>query len=109
MAGRKKSYYRQLFVTLISDEEEFKSIVNKLGNKILLEEKINRTIGNEWFRTKITQDVKDRIGYKDSCYPIAQMLVEKYQNTTKPYWTKEDINNATEKISERIMNFIFEQ
>lgn len=38
----------------IDSEEEFHSIVNKLGNKILLEEKINRTIGNEWFRTKVS-------------------------------------------------------
>ena len=36
----------------IGSEEEFKEAVNKLGNKILLEEKINRAIGNEWFRTK---------------------------------------------------------
>ncbi len=91
----------------ISDGEEFKSMVNKLGNKILLEEKINRTIGNEWFRTKVTTDVKDRIGYKDSCYPIARLLVEQYQNSMKPYWTKEDIIKATEKASERILNFIF--
>lgn len=38
----------------IDSEEEFHSIVNKLGNKILLEEKINRTIGNEWFRIKVS-------------------------------------------------------
>ena len=37
----------------IVDKEEFSSIVNTLGNKILLEEKINKHIGNEWFKTKI--------------------------------------------------------
>ena len=37
----------------INSEEEFYGVVNKLGNKILLEEKINRAIGNEWFRTKV--------------------------------------------------------
>lgn len=91
----------------IVDEEEFYSVVNKLGNKILLEENINRTIGNEWFRTKVTKDIKDKTGYKDSHYPIARLLVEKYENSTKPYWTKEDIYKATEKAGERIMTFIF--
>ena len=91
----------------IVSEEEFMSVVNKLGNKILLEERINRTIGNEWFRTKVTKDVNEKTGYKDSSYPIARMFVKDYQNSNKPYWTKEDINKATEQASERILNFIF--
>ncbi|MCF0118056.1 MAG: DUF262 domain-containing protein, partial [Bacilli bacterium] len=33
----------------ILSQEEFDSIVNKLGNKILLEENINKSIGKEWF------------------------------------------------------------
>ncbi|GAB4344910.1 MAG: DUF262 domain-containing protein [Flammeovirgaceae bacterium] len=32
----------------ITDKEEFMQLVNKLGNKILLEEDINKSIGNEW-------------------------------------------------------------
>ena len=55
----------------IDSEEEFRSIVNKLGNKILLEEKINRAIGNEWFRAKVSTKNENRTGYIDSEYPIA--------------------------------------
>jgi hypothetical protein len=93
----------------IAFEEEFKELVNKLGNKILLEEKINRAIGNEWFRTKISTTLKDKTGYVDSNYPIARKLVENYQNNPNAYWKKEDIENATEKAAERIVKFIFDE
>lgn len=92
----------------IDTEEEFKSIVNKLGNKILLEEKINRSIGNEWFRTKVSTTLKDKTGYVESVFPIASELVKKYKNDIKPYWTKEDIKEATETACNRIINFIFD-
>ena len=91
----------------IESEEEFYSIVNKLGNKILLEQKINRSIGNEWFRTKVSTKLGDKTGYIDSNYPVAKELVEKYKNDSKPYWKKEDIKLATEKVSDRIIKFIF--
>ena len=91
----------------ISDEEEFYNIVNKLGNKILLEEKINRAIGNEWFRTKVSTRLENKTGYIDSEYPIACVLVSSYQNTNKPYWKNEDIISATNKASDRIVRFIF--
>ena len=91
----------------IENEEEFAGIVNKLGNKILLEEKINRAIGNEWFRTKVSTKLENKTGYIDSEYPIARALVAQYQNATKPYWKKDDLASATEKASERILNFIF--
>lgn len=91
----------------IDSEEEFYSIVNKLGNKILLEEKINRAIGNEWFRTKISTKLENKTGYIDSKYPIARALVSKYQNADKPYWKKEDIISAADKASDRIVGFIF--
>ena len=48
---------------LIANEEEFYRTANKLGNKILLEEKINRSIGNEWFRTKISTTLKEKTGF----------------------------------------------
>ncbi len=92
----------------IDSEEEFKGIVNKLGNKILLEEKINRSIGNEWFRTKVSTSLKDKTGYIDSNYPIAKALVNKFGKDIKPYWTKNDIATATEKAAERIVKFIFD-
>lgn len=91
----------------IESEEEFKEFVNKLGNKILLEEKINRSIGNEWFRTKVSTNRENKTGYVDSKYPIACALVSKYKKTDKPFWTKEDILNATKKANDRIIRFIF--
>ncbi len=91
----------------IYDKDEFDDMVNKLGNKILLEEKINRSVGNEWFRTKVSTKLEDKTGYIDSEYPIACKLVECYKNDNKPFWKKNDITAATEKASERIINFIF--
>lgn len=91
----------------IDSEEEFYGVVNKLGNKILLEEKINRAIGNEWFRTKVSTKLENKTGYIDSKYPIARALVFKYQSANKPYWKKDDIMSATDKASDRIVRFIF--
>ena len=91
----------------IDSEDEFYSVVNKLGNKILLEEKINRSIGNEWFRTKVSTKLENKTGYIDSVYPIARALVSTYQYAEKPYWKKQDVVDKTEKSSERIVEFIF--
>lgn len=93
----------------IDTEEDFRGIVNKLGNKIILEEKINRSIGNEWFRTKVSTKLENKTGYIDSKYPIACMLVQTYEDQNKPYWKKEDISKATEKAAERIAKFIFDE
>lgn len=91
----------------IDSEEEFYGVVNKLGNKILLEEKINRAIGNEWFRTKVSTKLENKTGYIDSKYPIARALVSEYQSANKPYWKKDDIMSATDKASDRIVSFTF--
>lgn len=91
----------------IDSEEEFLGIVNKLGNKILLEEKINRSIGNEWFRTKVSTKLENKSGYIDSEYPIASVLVSDYKDDNKPYWKKEDIISATQKAANRIVEYIF--
>lgn len=91
----------------ITTNDEFYDTVNKLGNKIILEQKINRSIGNEWFRTKVSMSLKDKSGYVDSRYPMARQLVRRYQNEAKAYWTKQDIEEATTKIGERITGFIF--
>jgi hypothetical protein len=91
----------------ITDDEEFTELVDKLGNKLLLEESINRSIGNAWFRTKVQTSVKDKSGYKNSKYVVATSLVEKYSNKEKPYWKKDDIINTTNKIARRISKFIF--
>jgi len=87
----------------ISSKEEFNGIVNKLGNKILLEEDINKSIGRDWFKTKIQNSIKDKSGYKDSRYAIARAMTE-YPTDT---WTKDDIDKATNKAVERIVKFIF--
>ncbi len=89
------------------NEEEFKNTVNKIGNKILLESAINRSISNEWFKTKVSTKLTDKTGYVDSRYPIASALVEEYRNSDKKLWTKEDIDDATANASRRIKNFIF--
>ena len=91
----------------MDDLNMFNVYINKIGNKILLEYDINRSIGNEWFRTKIATKIADKSGYVDSKYPIAQYLVELYKNNSKPYWTKDDIDTATTKAGERITKFIF--
>ncbi len=92
----------------IENKDEFLDTVNKLGNKILLEENINRSIGNAWFRTKIQNSVKNKKGYKDSSFALASSIVKTYSNIANPIWTKEDIKMMTEKIAERITEFIFD-
>ena len=87
----------------ITDKDEFNSIVNKLGNKILLEEDINKSIGNEWFKTKKQNSINSKSGYKDSKYGIAIALT----NYPNDIWTKEDIDIATKRAIERIVKFIF--
>jgi len=88
----------------ITSDTEFRGIVNKLGNKILLEEEINKSISNEWFKNKKMASVKSKSGYKDSNYGIAQNLT-KYK---KDLWEKEDIEAATKRASDRIVKFIFQ-
>ena len=87
----------------IVTREEFASVVNLLGNKILLEEDINKSISNDWFKTKKQKSVKEKTGYKDSKYNIARALVD----FPRDLWTKKDIEDATLKVAERISNFIF--
>ncbi len=87
----------------IETKEEFDFLVNQLGNKILLEEDINKSISNDWFRTKKQKTVTEKKGYKDSKYGIASALAG-YPSDT---WKKEDIAAATEKAVSRIIRFIF--
>jgi hypothetical protein len=87
----------------ITNKEEFNGIVNKLGNKILLEEDINKSIGNEWFKTKKQNSINTKSGYKDSRHAIALALISYSKDT----WTKEDIDIATKRAIQRIVEFIF--
>ena len=89
----------------INDEDEFKRIVNMLGNKILLEQDINKSIGNEWFKTKKQTSINNKTGYKDSKYCIALALT----NYFKDSWGKDDIEIATHKVVKRIVKFIFDK
>jgi len=88
----------------IASKEEFNNIVNKIGNKILLEEKINKSLGNEWFKTKKQYSIGEKTGYQKSSFAIAQALTEYPKDT----WDKDDIEKATIKASERIAKFIFQ-
>lgn len=90
------------------DKEEFLEIVNKLGNKILLEASINRSIGNAWFRSKIQSSIDEKKGYKGSVFTLAENIVSSFENESDPLWTVDDINNETEKIADRIIDYIFE-
>ncbi|WP_218975507.1 HNH endonuclease family protein [Peptoniphilus catoniae] len=91
----------------IIDKEEFSEIVNKLGNKILLEEDINRSIGNAWFRSKIQNSVKERKGYKDSNFTLAKQIISDFGNQENPLWTVENIEERTNREAKRITDFIF--
>lgn len=91
----------------LEDPKEFQYIVNRLGNKIILEQKFNRGLGNSWFRTKIQTSNKEKGGYKDSLYNTPKELVNKFIDNENPLWTVEDINDRTEQISERIVSYIF--
>lgn len=89
----------------IDTKEEFDEIVNSLGNKILLEENINKSIGKEWFETKKQTSVIKKSGYKDSKFGIAKSLIE-YPSKK---WEKKDIEMATVKAANRIVKFIFNE
>ena len=86
----------------IADEEDFKKTVNLLGNKILLEEDINKSIGNDWFKTKKGKTVKEKMGYIGSKYPLAHDMA----SYPSDLWTKDDILNTTEKAANRILDFV---
>ncbi|MDI9348128.1 MAG: DUF262 domain-containing HNH endonuclease family protein [Methylacidiphilales bacterium] len=102
-SGRNKESIRK--DANINTKEEFEYLVNKLGNKILLEEDINKSISNDWFRTKKIKSIKEKAGYKDSKFKIALDLTD----YSKDNWTAEDINTATDKAATRIANFIFDK
>lgn len=92
----------------IVDKEEFSEVVNKIGNKILLEEDVNRSIGNAWFSTKIQSSVKERKGYKDSCFTIAKQIVSDFENQKHPLWTVKDIEERSNREAKVIADFIFD-
>lgn len=84
-------------------QEEFDDMVNLLGNKILLEEDINKHIGMDWFKTKKGTFVHDKKGYVGSRFALASAL----SGYPSDRWTKDDIEAANQKAAERICRFIF--
>ena len=89
----------------IKTKEEFDALANLLGNKILLEEDINKSISNDWFKTKKVSTIQSKRGYKGSRYGMALDL-SKYP---KDKWGKKDIEDATAIVAERIVKFIFKK
>jgi len=87
----------------IKSIDEFNSLVNRIGNKILLEENINKSAGRDSFIIKKKSSVKKKSGYDGSIYPIAKSL----SNYKKDKWGKDDIEQATQMAAERISNYIF--
>ena len=77
--------------------------INKLGNKILLEQSINGAISNDWFKVKKQKSILDKRGYKDSVFSIAKSLL----SYPKDKWEKDDIDKATKKAAKRITEYIF--
>lgn len=86
-------------------KEEFYDMVNLIGNKILLEEDINKHIGMDWFKTKKGTLVQDKKGYVGSKFGIASAL----SSYPADKWGKNDIESANSKAAERICRFIFNE
>lgn len=86
-------------------KDEFDDMVNLLGNKILLEEDINKHIGMDWFKTKKGTLVQDKKGYVGSCFGIASAL----SSYPEDKWGKNDIEKANVQAAERICKFIFNE
>lgn len=97
-SGKIKEFVRE--DAKIDSKEEFELIVNRLGNKILLEKSINSKVGDAWFRVKIKE-------YQNSKFLLARKIVEEHKTEEKPLWTKEKINKRTEEIKETFLDFIF--
>lgn len=87
----------------IESKEEFDALANQLGNKILLEENINKSISNDWFKTKKGTTVRSKQGYLQSLFGLATELAQ----YPKDKWEKADIKAYTDKAARRIANFIF--
>lgn len=85
----------------IEDKKEFESIVDKIGNKMILERNINRSIGNNWFTNK-----KENYKSKSKCIR-AEAIAKDYKNNR--LWTVENIEKETKKAASRIIKFLFDE
>ena len=69
--------------------------INSLGNLIVLEQWINRSIGNESFGKK-------RTGYKESAFCSVQLLARDYQS-----WEKADSVDSRQRKAANIVDYLF--
>ena len=79
------------------DKEEAKPYIESIGNKMLLEERLNIWASNKYFDEKIEEYEKSKI--------LEAQDLAKYP---KGDWLKEDIENRNEEIYERLLEFFKE-
>lgn len=78
------------------DNQELYSYLNLLGNKILLEEKRNKTIGNYPFQQK-------KRSYSNSSCLLARAL----STYSGDIWSKDCIRQQQKEVVQRLLGFIF--
>lgn len=76
---------------------EWGSEINSLGNLMVIEQSINRSISNIKYCDKIG-------GYKKSKYGVVRLLIE---SNTSPNWNKEDAQLRKTDLIENILSYVF--
>ena len=79
--------------------DEWGEELNSLGNLMVLEESINRGIGNNFYKEKVTLSN----GYLKSGFEIVKNQINDYPLN----WTLEDCLNRKEKESKKITDYLF--
>jgi hypothetical protein len=78
--------------------EEDKKLCNGIGNMVVLERNINRSIGKKCFEDKKTA----KNGYKESEFVSVQNIIKREK------WTIDDIKTRANEQYEKIKQFMFE-
>jgi len=78
--------------------EEWGSDINSIGNLVVLELSINRSIQNKPYIKKITEEP----GYKDSCYKAIKRLIDEYSE-----WNLTNCKKRKLKEVNRIVDYLF--
>lgn len=83
--------------------KDWKDEINKLGNLVVLESSINRSISNNNYSKK-------KLKYKESDYKIIHTLkgMDKEEIEEKDKWRKDDAIERGEKVRDRILNYLYE-
>lgn len=82
----------------ILNDEEWKKEINSIGNLVILEEHINKSIGNNEYNKKIQ-------GYNKSDFKIISKQVANYNKI----WGLEDVKNRKEYEVGKLLNYYFSQ